>query len=54
MKKIPITSPFIDSKDVKKVAMAVKNGWGDSCFENIKKFEKKFQKKYNLNYVSAT
>ena len=54
MKKIPITIPYIDSRDVKKVSMAAKNGWGDACFENIKKFEKKFKKKYDLNYVSAT
>jgi perosamine synthetase len=54
MKKIPITFPYIDSRDVKKVSMAAKNGWGDACFENIKKFEKKFKKKYDLNYVSAT
>ncbi len=54
MKKIPITVPYIDSRDVKKVANAVKNGWGDKCFENIKNFENKFKKKYKYKYVSAT
>ena len=54
MKKIPITIPYIDHRDIKKVSMAVKNGWGDRCFENIIAFEKKFKKKYNFKYASAT
>lgn len=54
MKKIPITIPFIDHKDQKKVAKAVINGWGDNCFENIKNFEDKFKRKYKLKYTSAT
>tara|TARA_B100000787_G_C16179145_1_gene290758 strand:- start:99 stop:1241 length:1143 start_codon:yes stop_codon:yes gene_type:complete len=54
MKKIPITIPYIDYRDIKKVSMAVKNGWGDRCFENIIAFEKKFKKKYNFKYASAT
>ena len=54
MKKIPITIPFIDNRDQKKVAQAIKYGWGDKCFENIKNFEKKFKKKYKLEYTSAT
>ena len=54
MKKIPITIPFIDSRDQKKVAKAVKDGWGDKCFDNIKNFESKFKKKYRLKYTSAT
>ena len=52
MKKIPITIPFIDHKDQKKVAKAVINGWGDNCFENIKNFEDKFKRKYKLKYIS--
>ena len=49
MKKIPITIPFIDNKDQMKVAQAIKYGWGDKCFENIKNFEKKFKKNINQN-----
>ena len=51
MKKIPITIPHIDVRDQKKVSSAVINGWGDKCFENIKNFELKFKKKYNLKYT---
>lgn len=54
MKKIPITIPYIDARDQKKVSNAVINGWGDKCFENIKNFELKFKKKYSLKYTSAT
>ena len=43
MKKIPITIPYIDARDQKKVSNAVINGWGDKCFENIKNFELKFE-----------
>ena len=53
MRKIPITIPFIDSKDIKKVALAVKYGWGDNAFKNIKEFENKFKRNYKFNYVSA-
>ena len=53
-KKIPITIPFINNKDVKKVAQAVKNGWGENCFQNINSFESKFRDRYNFKYVSAT
>ena len=54
MKKIPITIPYIDYRDQKKVSDAVIKGWGDKCFENIKNFELKFKKKYSLKYTSAT
>ena len=54
MKKIPIAHPSITKNEINLVYDAIKNGWGNKCFDYIIKFEKLFSKKFNVNYSIAT
>ena len=42
MKKIHYTKPSISDLEIKNVLDAVKNGWGEKCYEYIYKFEDSF------------
>ena len=54
MKKISYTRPSISELEVKYATDAAKNGWGDSCYEYINRFEKAFKEHLNINYCIAT
>ena len=56
MKKkfISITQPQIDRKDIDSILSAAKTGWGSRCYNKIDLFEKKFRKKFNFKFASAT
>ena len=53
-KFISITQPQIDRKDIDSILSAAKTGWGSRCYNKIDLFEKKFRKKFNFKFASAT
>ena len=48
-KKIPINRPSITDLEISYVNDAIKNGWGEKCYEYIHKFEESFD-----SYLGAT
>lgn len=56
--KIPINKPSITELEIGYVNDAIKNGWGDKCYDYIKRFERSFsdyhEKKYGLATSSCT
>jgi perosamine synthetase len=52
--KIFYTKPSITQKEIYYVNEAVKNGWGDKCYECIFQFEEKFKKYLGVKYAIAT
>ena len=52
--KIPYTKPSITSLEINYANDAVVNGWGSSCYEYIKRFEKEFCKYLDVKYSIAT
>lgn len=54
MKKIPIYQPSVTDLEVSYAIDAVKNGWGESCYAYIKRFEKEFAAYTGSSYALAT
>ena len=54
MKKIHYTKPSISDLEIKNVLDAVKNGWGEKCYEYIYKFEDLFKKHLKVRHAIAT
>jgi perosamine synthetase len=54
MKNIYYTKPSITQIEEKYVCDAIKNGWGDKCYDYIFKFQDKFNKYIGTQYSIAT
>ena len=58
MKKILMSKPSITEKEISYVDDAMRNGWGEKCYDYIEKFEDKFKEyvdcKFNLATSSCT
>lgn len=54
MKKIPITTPSISNLEIDYVQDAIANGWGERCYDYIKRFEKLFSEYLGVKYSLAT
>lgn len=54
MKKIHYTKPSISDLEINNVLDAVKNGWGEKCYEYIYKFEDSFKKHLKVRHTIAT
>ena len=52
--KIYYSKPSITKIEIKHVNSAVKNGWGDKCYDYINLFEEKFKSFINTKYAIAT
>lgn len=53
-KKIPITKPSITELEINYVNDAIRNGWGEKCYDYIIQFEKEFAKYEGTNHALAT
>lgn len=54
MSVIPINKPSITNLEIEYVNDAIKNGWGENCYNYINKFEKLFSNHIGTNYAVAT
>ncbi len=54
IQNIPINKPSITELEISLVNDAVKNGWGNKCYEYISQFEKDFTKYQGSEYALAT
>ena len=54
MKRIPYTRPSITDLEIRYVDDAIRTGWGEKCFDYIKKFEAKFKEYIGTKYSMAT
>lgn len=54
MKKIYYTKPSISDLEISNVMDAIKNGWGDKCYDYIYKFESLFKEHLNVKHAIAT
>jgi perosamine synthetase len=52
--KIFYTKPSITSLEVQYATDAALNGWGDNCYEYIKKFENKFKESIGVKFAIST
>jgi perosamine synthetase len=53
-KKIPINKPSISDLEISYVNDAIRNGWGEKCYEYIQKFESSFAKYLGSKHAVAT
>jgi perosamine synthetase len=53
-KKIAITRPSITELEIEYVNDAIANGWGEKCYDYIKRFEKDFASYLGSEYALAT
>lgn len=53
-KRIPINKPSITELEVSYVNDAIKNGWGENCYDYLKKFETNLAIFQEVNYALAT
>lgn len=53
-KKIAITRPSITELEIEYVNDAIANGWGEKCYDYIKRFEKEFAEYLGSKYSLAT
>lgn len=53
-KRIPINKPSITDREINYVNDAVRNGWGEKCYDYICKFEKQFSAYQNSQFAVAT
>ncbi len=53
-KKIPINKPSITDLEISYVNDAIRNGWGEKCYEYIHKFEKAFSGYLGSKHALAT
>ena len=54
MKKIYYAKPSITELEIEYVNDAVRNGWGEHCYDYIKKFEKLFKNYLGVDYAIPT
>jgi len=54
MKRIPYTRPSITKLEIDYVTDAITNGWGERCYDYIKKFEQRFGEYLGSKYCLAT
>lgn len=54
MKKIHYTKPSISDLEIKYANDAVKNGWGEKCYDYIIRFEESFKKYLDVKFAIAT
>ena len=54
MEKIPMAKPSITEKEINYLNDAIRNGWGEKCYDYIKKFEDKFKKYIGSKFSLAT
>jgi perosamine synthetase len=54
MSKIHYTKPSVGELEMQYVLDAVRNGWGERCYEYIDRFEKTFAKHLGATYAIAT
>ena len=54
MKKIYYTKPSISDLEISNAMDAIKNGWGDKCYDYIYKFESLFKEHLNVKHAIAT
>ena len=54
MKKILYSKPSINKLEKKFVNDAIKNGWGEKCYDYIYKFQDSYKKYLNVKYAIAT
>jgi len=54
MKKIPMARPSITEKEIDYVNDAIRTGWGETCYDYIKKFEDKFKEYIGSKFSLAT
>lgn len=52
--KIPMAKPSITEKEISYVNDSIKNGWGETCYDYIKKFEDKFKEYVDCKFSLAT
>jgi len=52
--KIPMAKPSITEKEISYVNDAMRNGWGEKCYDYIKKFEDKFKEYIGTKFSLAT
>ena len=52
--RIYITKPSISSKEIEYVNDAIKNGWGENCYNYIYRFEKLFSEYLGVKFALAT
>ena len=52
--RIPINKPSITRLEIDYVNDAIRHGWGDKCYEYIKRFEKSFAVYLGTNHALAT
>ncbi len=52
--KIPMAKPSITKKEISYVDDAIRNGWGEKCYDYIKKFESKFKEYIGSKFSLAT
>jgi perosamine synthetase len=54
MNKILYTKPSIGERELEYAIDAVRNGWGEHCYDYIKRFEKDFSNYLGVKYAVAT
>ena len=54
LKKIPMAKPSITGKEISYVDDAMRTGWGEKCYDYIKKFEDKFIRYIGSRFGLAT
>ncbi len=54
MKRIYYTKPSITAREIDYVADAVRNGWGERCYEYISRFEHEFRDYLKVKHAIAT
>ena len=54
MKRIPITKPSISKDEISYVDDAIRNGWGENCYDYIEKFECSFAEYIGVKHGLAT
>jgi len=54
VKKIPINRPSITELEIAYVNDAIRNGWGERCYDYLDRFEKVFAEYSGANYALAT
>jgi perosamine synthetase len=54
VRRIYYAKPSITEKEIGYVADAVRNGWGENCYEYISRFEREFQDYLHIEHAMAT
>ena len=54
MQRIPYTKPSITDLEIEYATDAVRNGWGDKCYDYILRFEEAFKNYLDVGYTIAT